>query len=97
MTADIWLRNLAAFAAQAGVLVLAGGLLARAFQVDEPRASLAYWRTLLLACLVLPLCQPWKTATALPVEAVLPVPGSDTLTSVASGPPGRGRRGPRSF
>ena len=64
MTADLWPRNLGAFAAQAGLLVLAGGLLARAFRFDEPRASLAYWRTLLLACLVLPLCQPWKAASS---------------------------------
>ena len=84
MTAAIWLRNLAAFAAQAGLLVLAGGVLARAFRIEEPRASLAYWRTVLLTCLALPFCQPWKTAPAEPL-AVVAWPGGDTLTNVASG------------
>ena len=84
MTADLWLRNLGAFAAQSGLLVLAGGLLVRAFRLDEPRASLAYWRTLLLACLLLPLCQPWKAANAVAVEPVVLTPG-DVLASVSGG------------
>jgi len=85
MTADLWLRNLGAFAAQAGLLILAGGLLARACRLEEPRASLAYWRTLLLACLLLPLCQTWKTPSAVTVEPVMPTPGGDALASVAIG------------
>jgi TonB family protein len=85
MTAEMWLRNLAAFSMQAGLLVLAGGVLARAFRVEEPRASLAYWRTLLLACLALPFCQTWKPARAVAVEAVHVLPDADTLTRAASG------------
>ena len=55
MTARLLLTNIAAFALQVTVLVAAGAALARAFRIDEPRAMLAYWRTLLLACLILPL------------------------------------------
>jgi len=61
MTARMVLANIASFGLQVTVLVAAGAALARAFRIDEPRAMLAYWRTLLLACLVLPLCQPWNT------------------------------------
>jgi len=63
MTTDMWLRNLAAFGLQSGVLVIGGYLLAKAFRLDEPRAALAYWRLLLVACLLLPFCQPWHTVT----------------------------------
>jgi TonB family protein len=74
MTTDMWLRNLAAFGLQSGVLVAGGYLLAKAFRLDEPRAALAYWRVLLFACLVLPFCQPWHT-----------VPSRAALMTVASG------------
>ena len=59
MTARMALSNIASFGLQIAVLVAAGAALARAFRIDQPRAMLAYWRTILLACLVLPLCQPW--------------------------------------
>jgi TonB family protein len=64
MTTDMWLRNLAAFGLQSGVLVIGGYLLAKAFRLDEPRAALAYWRLLLVASLLLPFCQPWHTVTS---------------------------------
>ena len=51
MTARMLLSNIASFALQITVLVAAGAALARAFRLDEPRAMLAYWRTLLVACL----------------------------------------------
>ena len=60
MTTRMVLANIASFGLQVTVLVAAGAALARAFRIDEPRAMLAYWRTLLLACLLLPLCQPWN-------------------------------------
>jgi TonB family protein len=70
MTARLMLSNIASFALQVTVLVAAGAALARAFRIDEPRAMLAYWRTLLLACLLLPFCQPWHIVVppALPSE-----------------------------
>ena len=77
MTAEMWLHNLAAFAVQAGLLVLAGALLAGLFGIREPRASLLYWRTLLVVCLFLPFCQPWHTVTAVPVASATVSPPTD--------------------
>ncbi len=83
MTASMWLRNLAAFAMQAGLLVLAGAALARAFRIRTPRAALAYWRVLLIACVLLPFCQPWQTMAVAPIEqAALSAPGADGLSVV---------------
>jgi bla regulator protein blaR1 len=59
MSARMLLSNLVSFTAQVAVLIATGAALARAFRLDRPPAMLAYWRTLFLACLVLPLCQPW--------------------------------------
>jgi TonB family protein len=59
MTARMLLSNLASFSVQIAVVVAAGGALARAFRIDDPNALLASWRTILLACLALPLLQPW--------------------------------------
>jgi TonB family protein len=64
MNAQLALVNIGAFAMQVTVLVVAGALLARLFRLDAPRVLLAYWRGLLLACLLLPLCQPWISVSA---------------------------------
>ena len=86
MTASMWLRNLAAFGMQAGLVVLAGATLARAFRIQTPRAALAYWRTLLLVCVLLPFCQPWQTMAVAPIEqAALSAPGGDGLSVPAVG------------
>jgi bla regulator protein BlaR1 len=86
MTASMWLRNLAAFGMQAGLVVLAGATLARAFRIQTPRAALAYWRTLLLVCVLLPFCQPWQTMAVAPIEqAALSAPGADGLSVPAVG------------
>src|SRR5262245_30944195 len=71
MTTDMWLRNLTAFGLQSGVLVAGGYLLAKAFRIDEPRAALSYWRVLLVACLLLPFCQPWHSVMSQPVVATV--------------------------
>jgi len=60
--------NIASFALQVLVIVSAGALLLRVFRVDAPRAVLAYWRLLLLACLTLPFLQPW-TIVDVPVTS----------------------------
>jgi TonB family protein len=84
MTARMVLANIVSFGLQVTVVVAAGAALARAFRIDEPRAMLAYWRTLLLACLLLPICQPWNI--------VIPSTLATTTTVVTSGsaavPPG---------
>ncbi len=63
--------NLLALAVQAAVLALAGAPLPWLFGIRSPRARLAYWRALLLACLLLPAIQPWapRTFADLPVAA----------------------------
>jgi TonB family protein len=71
MTTDMWLRNLTACGLQSGVLVAGGYLLAKAFRIDEPRAALAFWRVLLVACLLLPFCQPWHSVTSQAVAATM--------------------------
>ena len=73
------------------MLVAAGAVLARVFRMDEPRAMLAYWRTLLFACLLLPFAQPWSVVVppaltpaakvvaseeAIEANAELPTPGA---------------------
>ena len=63
MTAAIWLANISAFALQLAVIIGVGVALSRLVQLQRPRAALGYWRVVLLACLLLPLCQPWTAAT----------------------------------
>ena len=60
MTLSLSLPNLVAFVAQVAVIVSAGGLLAWVFGLRAPRVVLAYWQALLLACLLLPVIQPWE-------------------------------------
>jgi protein TonB len=56
---DTLLRdNLVAAAVQAGLLVLAAAPLPRLLGVFSPRARLAYWRIVMIACVALPLLQP---------------------------------------
>ena len=63
MTTELWLRDLAAFALQAAVLIGVGAAVWRALGVQRPIATHRFWRTLLLACVLLPFCQPWKVST----------------------------------
>ena len=60
------LTNLWDFSLQAGLLVLAGGLLLDVFRIRDPRVRLAYWQALLAACFVLPLVQPWEIVASVP-------------------------------
>jgi bla regulator protein BlaR1 len=85
MTAAIWLRNVAAYAIQVGVLVAAGAVLARVLRIEAPRIALAYWRGLLAACLLLPLCQPWQTTpSALPRTATIQLAAARIGNSVSA-------------
>ena len=85
MTIDMWLHNLGAFAMQSGLLVGGGYLLAKVLRIEAPRAALAYWRLLLVACLLLPFCQPWQTVTTETTSItamVRPVPGGVGVNSL---------------
>jgi D-alanyl-D-alanine endopeptidase (penicillin-binding protein 7) len=87
MTGTMLLSNLVALGVQMTVLVAAAALLARAFRIESPKALLAYWRTLLLACLLLPLYQPWNIVPTSPLSAAAvstPIAGVASSDSVAS-------------
>ena len=92
MSASIWLANIGAFALQLGIVIGVGVALSRVLRLQRPRAALAYWRVLLLACLVLPLCQPWTAAepsvAASPVSTIEPVrePGWSIPTTAVESP-----------
>ena len=84
MNAELWLRDVGFYGLQIALLVGAGAALARAFRLHGTRAALVYWRMLLLACLLLPVCQRWQptvipaaVAPAAPVQfepAAAPAP-----------------------
>ena len=97
MTGPMLLSNLAALAVQMTVLVAAAALLARAFCIESPKALLGYWRTLLLACLLLPLAQPWNvvpTSTLSAAAVLTPVAGVATHDSAELVARPARRRGP---
>jgi D-alanyl-D-alanine endopeptidase (penicillin-binding protein 7) len=80
MTTRLLLSNIVSYGLQVSLLVLAAATLARVFRLEEPRALLAYWRALLLVCLVLPLAQPWKTVPP-------PLVAAATIETLQSGLP----------
>lgn len=59
MTAAVWLRNIGAFATQAAVLVAAAVAIWRLTRIRHGAVSHAFWRLLLVVCLLLPIAQPW--------------------------------------
>ena len=64
MNAPLWFSNLLSWSAQVAIIAFAAWLLARILRIEEPRALLIQWRTLILACLLLPLIEPWHRLTA---------------------------------
>lgn len=72
MTPPLWIGNLVAWSAQVAALVTAAAVLLALLRVTAPRVRLACWRALLVACLALPLVQPWRPA---------PAPGLDATAS----------------
>ena len=62
MTTSIVLSDILSYSLQLTLVIGAGAALAVAFRIREPRVTLACWRTLLVVCLVLPLCQQWLTS-----------------------------------
>ena len=87
--------NIASFALQVVVIVGAGALLLRVFRVDAPRAVLAYWRILLLACLTLPFVQPWTIVEVPITTATVATVGNVSAPSealVTTHPPAAARQ-----
>jgi TonB family protein len=73
-TALVW-NNLVAYSLQIGLLVGVASLVPVLLRLALPKARLAYWQLLLVACLVLPLTRPWKQAivTVSTPAAVVPM------------------------
>jgi TonB family protein len=87
MTAALWLHDLAVYGLQSTLLIGAGAALARLLRIHDPKATLAYWRTLLLACLLLPFCQPWQTIVPqVDPSAIVPGVGDEVVTIPAPVP-----------
>ncbi|MCX6550754.1 MAG: hypothetical protein NTY02_07085, partial [Acidobacteria bacterium] len=84
---DLSLGNLAAWAVQVAAIGTAGGLLPLVLRVTSPKARLVYLRAVLVACLVLPILQPWvpMPAQARATVAVPAMPGDEHLV-VQTGP-----------
>jgi TonB family protein len=60
MSPPLWFANFLAYCLQVILMVLAGTALPALFRLRAPRVLLAYWQGLLVACLMLPLLQPWR-------------------------------------
>ncbi len=61
MSPPLWFANFLSYCLQIMLLVLVGTALPALFRLRAPRVLLAYWQGLLVACLLLPLIQPWKS------------------------------------
>src|SRR5947209_17843198 len=60
MNLDLILGNVASYCLQIGVLVGVAAFLPALLRISVPRLRLAFWHTLLAACLLLPLLAPWR-------------------------------------
>ena len=61
MSPPLWFANFLSYCLQVILLVVAGTALPALFRLRAPRVLLAYWQGLLVACLMLPLVQTWKS------------------------------------
>ena len=88
MTGTLWLRDLGSFSLQLAAIIAAGAAVWHLLRVRHARITLAYWRVLLLAGLLLPAAQPWRTSTILRATAVRTAMAETAASDVAE-------RGPR--
>ena len=58
------LGNITALSLQIAVLTITGAILHRILGIKAPVIRHAYWRFLLMCCLLLPVIQPWRNLTA---------------------------------
>ena len=81
------LANLAAWAVQVTVLVAAGVWLPARLGLGTPRSRVILFRVLLIACIALPLVQPWRPAPPVPAAVEMSqVPPVDLTAAGGSGP-----------
>src|SRR5215831_12025636 len=60
MSVGLLWSNLVAYSLQIGLLVGVAAIAPAALRLRSPRARLAYWHLLLVACLLLPAIRPWR-------------------------------------
>ncbi len=83
----LW-SNLLAYGVQVLALVAAGALLPLLFRTRQPRAQLIYYQALLVACLLLPVLQPWpKPLVIVQVQESTAPAGPAILAPVPVGTP----------
>ena len=87
MMASIWLYNLTSYSLQIAILIGAGALLAHLLRPRTSTVTLAYWQILLFACLLLPVCQPWKKPVKTPPVTMTDGASWRHVESVAPGEP----------
>ena len=63
MNSAVWLADVVAWWLQAGVITMLAALLLRTIRPHSPRAILAYLQALLSICLLLPVLEPWRSAS----------------------------------
>src|SRR5687768_5769773 len=63
--------NVLAYAAQVTIVVIVCAGLPRLLRLRSPAVQYAFWRMVLLVCLLLPILQPWQPAAM----AFVPAPG----------------------
>jgi TonB family protein len=61
MSPPLWFANFFSYCLQLVWVVLVGTALPAVFRLRAPRVLLAYWQGVLVACLMLPVLQPWKS------------------------------------
>jgi TonB family protein len=92
MISAISAENVLSWAAQVFVIASLGALLPLLFRLQHPRSHLLYCHIVLVACLVLPIVQPWQhplvtigggAASSAPVAAVTP---TSTVADAANPP-----------
>jgi TonB family protein len=90
MISHMWLENLASYSLQVAFLILAGTMLIHLFRLKAPVVLLAFWQTLLVLCLLLPILQPWRQvrqAIQSAAEPAVEIPALPTLPSLDAVPP----------
>lgn len=82
------LDNVVAYCVQVAALTVAGTALVGLVRMRLPAARLAYWRALLVACVALPLMQPWVELRVVPAEAAVGVAETTLARTVGGGEAG---------
>lgn len=86
MNAPLWFSNLVFWSAQVALIVLTAWLLVRILRIREPRVLIVHWRALIVACLSLPIVEPWHRLQAIVLVSFGPAASFQNLAP-ASAPP----------